>query len=223
MAQCKSCGNKSWVIRVNKAGDCSSCERKIKLESQQRIRIIQDSEKLILSSKNTRTIFVRYKVLFEHLEILAGYESRGYSLINPPAMSLLAHHLKARHDIAYRAIKSDLESIEQKAGLQISHKSKITDLNKALMKIAEWKKEFIGFGVDDLLGEEEDRLKRNVHSIQLETFLGEYEKAVFMGKKDKAKTQLKEALYFIKTDMIPDETQAQTISDIEAKLASLEG
>jgi len=208
-------------MSVNKAGECSSCEWRVKFDTNQRIRIIQDSQKLISNSKNTKTVFSRYKVLFEHLEAIAGYEARGYSLMEPSATTLLSGYLKSRQETASLTIKSEIESIEHKASLQISAKPKINDLNKALLKIAEWKKEFIGFGVDDLLETEEVRIQQNIHSIRLAAFMTEYDKAIFMGKKDRAKAQLQEALYFVKTDMIPDEQQVHIISDIEAKLKEL--
>ncbi|NLE21927.1 MAG: hypothetical protein GX624_03990 [Actinobacteria bacterium] len=62
-----------------------------------------------------------------------------------------------------------------------------------------------------------------VHGAKLGGFIEAAEKAEFKGNKKRALDQYQEALYFLKTDDIADDSQASEIARIAAKVEKLGG
>lgn len=221
MAQCKACGNKGFFLFLDKAGLCGRCASQMKFDFDQRYRIIEDSQKIIANSKSLKTILHRMHALEEHLTVVAKYEAYGTSLMTPPASAVLAHYADMKRGLIEKAINEEITAVYNKASVLLSIKSKITETNKVLVKIAAWRNDYAGENIDSLLNEEEAKAAKLVHDLQLKAFLEEAEKAMFMGQKNRATGKFQEALYFLKTDAIADEQQRGVVEDIEKKIASL--
>ena len=160
-------------------------------------------------------------VLTEHLTVIAKYESEGVSLMTPPANELLSRYTDKRKLLIEKDIKEQISAIYNKTSTFLSTKSKITETNKILTKIMAWRSEYSNENIEARLDDEEKAAAKIVHDLQLSAYLEEADKAIFMNQKSKALNKFQEALYFIKTDKIPDDYQSKTIAEIEKKIADI--
>jgi hypothetical protein len=221
MAKCAVCGKKGLFVSTNKNGVCNSCISLAKFDFNQRYRIISESQRIISESKSFKTVLSRIDTLIEHAQYIAKYEAWGMQLMTPLASALISSYSNKKIVLIKQFITDEIDNIRTKADIVISPKSKISENNKVLVKIAEWKKEFPGEEISAILEAEENTTHKIVWDLQLKTFLEEAEKAIFMDQKNKAITIFQEALYFIKTDEIPDDQQAEIIEDIKKRIAAL--
>jgi len=222
MAECKECGKKGFLFFVDKKGLCGSCGPKIRFDFNQRYRIISDSLELISNSKSMKTVMHRIDVLLEHANVIAQYEAKGISLMTPSANEIISRYSQMKLGLIENYIREEIEKIRTKANLALSSKSKIAEINKVLLKIAEWKSEYSDKKVSEILISEEESIRQSIHKMQLQLFIDEAEKALFMKQSKKALNKFQEALYFLKTDMIPDESQQDIIAHIEKKIMDIQ-
>jgi len=75
MAKCNLCGK--WLLFSSKFGLCDNCENFVILDLKNRIRIINDSERIIKTSSNPKTRLSRCKLLKEQIEYLLEYQRKG--------------------------------------------------------------------------------------------------------------------------------------------------
>jgi len=221
MAQCKECGRKGLFSFVDKNGLCAACAWKYQFDFDQRIRIISDCQKIIADSKSLKTKLHRIDVLLEHTKIISQYEAKGMNFMTPSAKELFSNYSQNKIDLIKNSIREEINKIRTKADLLLSPKSKISETNKILLKIAEWKNEYPDKKISEILISEEKTTTQSIHNMQLQLFIDEADKAFFMKQSTKALNKLQEALYFIKTDMIPDESQRDIISNIEKKIIDI--
>lgn len=221
MSQCKWCGKKGLFVSTNENGVCNSCISRAKFDFNQRYRIIIESQRIISESKSFKTIISRIDTLIEHARYIAKYEAWGMQLMTPLASALISSYSNKKIVLIKQFVADEIDKIKTKAEIVISPKSKISENNKVLLKIAEWRKEFPGEEISAVLETEDKNTRKIVRELQLKTFLEEAEKAIFMDQKQKAIAKFQEALYFIKTDEIPDDQQVEIVDDIEKKIAAL--
>jgi hypothetical protein len=78
MAKCNLCGK--WLLFPYKFGLCDDCENFVILDLKNRIRIINDSERIIKTSNNPKTRSSRCKLLKEQIEYLLEYQRKGVDI-----------------------------------------------------------------------------------------------------------------------------------------------
>ena len=83
MAQCIWCEKKGLFLSVDRNKLCRNCQATIYFDVQQRLRIIQDSQKLIEKSKNFKTRIGRIDTLLEHIQALKKYEEKNITTLEP--------------------------------------------------------------------------------------------------------------------------------------------
>ena len=83
MGQCVWCGSKSIFLSVDKNKLCSKCRSSIYFDIQQRLRIIEESQKIIEKTENFRTLLHRIETILEHVQVLKTYEKKDISTVIP--------------------------------------------------------------------------------------------------------------------------------------------
>lgn len=218
MATCKYCGRSGFFLSVSKDGLCNSCSPIVLMDVQNKLRIINDSSRIIDESKNLKTKLSRCALIIQMATELLDYENKGIKVINPTPSVFIETYKNNRDEIILESIKQAIERAISKTKLAVTTKTKINELNKVLLLIQENKDELMDSSKTDLL---EKELLEKKHKIQLDGFLEEAKKAAFKGQKKKALDQYKEALYFLKTDDIDDNLQKGYIKTINQKITEL--
>jgi len=78
VAKCNLCGK--WLLFPSKFGLCDDCENFVILDLKNRIRIINDSERIIKTSNNPKTRLSRCKLLKEQIEYLLEFQRKGVDI-----------------------------------------------------------------------------------------------------------------------------------------------
>lgn len=218
MPQCKYCGKSGFFLSVTLNGLCQQCNYIFVMDLKQRARIMQESYKIIDNSKNLSTKLSRCDTIIQHAEELLRYEQKGIPTIQPSPSELITKTKQVKEDIIIKSLEEDLERAMDKAALASTQSTKTSDLNKVILKIRDFKEILID---NNKINEIEKRANDLRHKIQLEGFLEAAKKAEFKGQKSKAIDQYQEALYFLKSDNIDDESQKEKIEEIENKIKEL--
>lgn len=221
MGQCVWCGRKGIFISVDRNNLCRNCQPTIYLDIQQRSRIIEESQKLVEKSENFKTRIHRIDVISEHVQPLKEYEEKNISTITPLPSECEKYYIDLKNELIYENITSEIEKIMNKAKIALSAKTKMTEANKAVLKIIERKKELQDEDKINNLHKSEKEIKNFMHETQLNEFLEEAKKAEFKGQKSKALDKYQEALYFLQTDEVDDSLQKEKIDGIKSKISEL--
>ncbi len=220
MGQCKWCSRSGWFLSLNSSGLCNNCAPLVSLDASQRIRILNDSLKIVTESKNLDTRLSRLDLLLEHANALLKYEQRGISVTDPPPSYFINKFGKMRDQIIIETLKADIDTASYKAAVAASTTAKINTLSKMLLRIREYKSRADNPSSLDQL---EKQVQSEIQRIQLHGYLDSAKKYEFKGQKKKALDQYYEALYLLRHDDVDDSLQKEQISFIESKIAELGG
>jgi len=212
MAQCIWCGGKSLFLSVDKNKLCRNCQGKIYFDLQQRIRIIQDSQKLIEKSKNFNTRIGRIDTLLEHVQALKKYEDKNITTLELPPSEVEKAYLRIRSELIFEDINEEIDKIMNKAKLGLTPRTKMNEANKALVKINERRREIQEEDKITVIEKKEKEIKTFIHKTQLNEYIEEAKKAEFKGQKSKALDKYQEALYFL---------QKENIDELKTKISEL--
>lgn len=218
MPECKWCGKKSIFLSINSDGLCSTCANSISFDVKQNLKIISDSLNLIKNSKNIDTKLSRCDLIMEKARSLKKYENKNIKTIDPSPSVLIEQIYNLKDQIIFEQINNMINELKNKDEITLPIKSKISEANKILTKIIEYKKYAMNI---DKVEEYENKIKKYIIEAQLNMYLEEAKKAEFIGNKKKAIEKYKEALYYLKTDKIDDSLQQDKIKEIELKITEL--
>ena len=218
MGECKLCNKKGFLFFVNENGLCSNCQSIVLNEIKQTMRVINDCVKLINESKNMKTRLSRCDVLLKCANDLLEYEKMGIPTINPNPSEFIADYTNTRDQIIMDDISINVEKLVMKSEIIGTSRAAINEINKAIIKIREGKKELLDQSKLDQIEQQVLNLK---HKTQLNTYLDLAHKAEFKGQTKKALEQYQEALYFLQTDKIDNSLQKEKIDEIKAKISEL--
>ena len=219
MGECRLCKRKGLFLSVNANGLCKACNPIVVMDVQQRGRIIDDSMKLVASSKKMGTRLSRCDLLLEHAAALTEYENKGIPTISPAPSQLLREYTSTRDQIILEGVQEEVEKALTKAEIATTTRTAITEANKGLLKIREGKRELRD---KSKLNQLESRVRNFTHRAQLKGYLETARKAEFKGQKKKAIDQYQEALFFLRNDEINDSFQKDMIGKIQRKIKQLE-
>lgn len=218
MATCVWCGKKGFFVLVNNEGFCKNCED-VHMVVKRHLEIIQESQKIVLSSKNINTKLSRLDVIIDNAKSISKYEEKIPGIVSPSTSEIIRVCLSDKKEIILESVYSTVSKHQNKAELAVTLKSKINELNKILLKLNEAK---------SILGEYPQKLiiiersiRSEIHKIKLNNIIEAAKKAEFKGQVKKAIDQYQEALYFLKTDDVDDSSQKQSIAEVEKKIAEL--
>jgi len=221
MAQCIWCERKGLFLSVDRNKLCRNCQATIYFDFQQRLRIIQDSQKIIEKSKNFKTRIGRIDTLLEHVQALKKYEDKNITTLEPKPSEVEKTFFKIRGELIFENIMEEIDNIINKAKLGLTPKTKMNEANKALIKINERRREIQEEDKINVIEEKYKEIKKFIHETKLNEFIEEAKKAEFKGQKPKAFDKYQEALYFLQTDEIDDSLQKEKIDELKAKISEL--
>jgi len=221
MARCKFCGRSGIFLSVNQYGLCNNCATSISYEINSTLRVIQESIELVKTSKNLETRLSRADLVMKLAsEIVDKFESKGITVMDPPAKDLLRRYKEGRDDIIKDSLDEEYKKASTKSAVGTTVKTKTNPLSKVLIKIQDYKSQLMKKeSLDDL----EQKTNKDIHAIQLHFLLDDAKKAEFKGNKKKALDKYLEALYFVKTDKIEDIKQQDVILNVENKIKEMGG
>jgi len=220
MGQCKWCNRSGWFLSLNSSGLCNNCSPLVNLEASQRIRIINDSLKILSESKNLDTKLSRLNVLLEHANALLKYEQRGIPISDPLPSYFISKFGNMCDQIIADSLKDEVNMASSKAAVAVSTTTKVNMLSKVLLKIREYKARSSN---PSLLDQLERQVQTEIQRYQLDGYLDSAKKAEFKGQKKKALDQYYEALYLLRHDEVDDSLQKGQITFIENKISELGG
>lgn len=218
---CRWCGKRAgWLSPLTPNGVCADCQNAIAIDVAQRVRIIEDSSRLVDEGKKLETRLSRLDLLLEHARVLWEFERRGIPTVDPPPSAIIAEYRDKHDELILDSMGSEARSAIIKSDTATTTRTKLTPLTNALAKVRHHKAE-----VNDpiRLFQLEAELTARSNLIQLNDFLDKARKAEFKGQQKKALDQYLEALYFLKTDETDGSLQAEYIEGVEAKVVELGG
>lgn len=219
MPQCASCKRSGILIALNRNNVCRDCAPQVGFEIQDLIRQANLClDRASSSAKGSQAV----AWMSQHIETvrkLADLNARGIDTGVRNLDKQISDALLERDRALIRMSKEAVDKAVTKVETSASAKSKATALSSAIVKIVENKNLLTkAGGLDALERETRERLRQ----VQLDGFLEAAQKAEFMGQMKKALDQLREALYFIKTDQVDDAQQSGVIQVIQAKIDELQ-
>ena len=220
MAKCLYCEKKGWFLKLTANGLCDRCDAMVAMDVTQRSRIIDDCIGLVNEGKTHKTRVSRCALLLEHTAALTNYERRGIATITPSPSALHAQYKRRSDELVIEEATAQVRNALAKADVAVTTRAKVNAASKAVLKLREL--------ADDIsdpeqLGEFERQLQGFIHKTQFHAYLDEARKAEFKNQRKRALDRYQEALYFLKTDDIPDELQGEDIDALETKIRELSG
>lgn len=215
MATCKICRRDGLFLSVNQHGLCSTCNTGLAIEAESRLRVLNESVKIIESTKNLATRLSRCNVVIEQAQALIKYENLGIPVITPPPSKIAQTYLDNKLIFVKEGLLEDSRQALEKAKLASTTNAKVTALSKVVLKIMDYKREYTNVKDLEIM---ENGLRKAIQEIQLSAFLDDAKKAEFKGNKKKALDKYYEALYFLQHDDVDDALQRDSINNIEAKI-----
>lgn len=218
MATCKMCNRSGFFLSVNTYNLCTTCNAGMTIEAQSRLRVINDSMKLVDTGKTLETRMSRCDLVIEHAQALMKFEKLGIPVIKPLPSVIVKTYSENKIKILKDALIEESRQALEKVKLAATLNAKVSALSKVILKVADYRKIYPN---DNDLRIIENGLRKTVQEIQLTTYLDIAKKSEFKGNKKKALDNYYEALYFLQHDDIDDTLQSDAINTIEAKIKEL--
>lgn len=220
MATCRLCGKGGWLQSVNANGLCANCQPIVLTVVNSKIRIIQDSIRLVSESKTLSVRLSRCDLILEHTKSLIPYEEKGIPTFEPLPSVMYAKYSGLRDELVVDTLEKEFNACIEKALLSQAASAKVKGITKVQSRLPEYKSKMLDPKRIEPL---EFRIAAMLHEAQLSAFLEEAKKAEFKGNKKKALDQYYEALYFLRNDCIKDSDQQERINFLETKVRDMGG
>lgn len=217
MARCKWCDKRGIFLSVDPNGLCRDCQYLIE-EIQSRARVLEQSMQLAEKGKTFGTRLSRCELVIEHAKYLVAFERKGVPTVSPSPSQILDEFRSHRTHLIVSEAEIVVEKAFEKSSLASTVNAKERALAAGVLKLREVTQ---GLKKHSLVKPMEDRLRQEIHRVNLDGYLDAARKAEFKGNIKKAIDQYQEALYFIRNDDIDDAQQQSSIREIEVKLEEL--
>ena len=139
MAQCKYCSKKGLFLSVTKNGLCKYCEVKLQSTLQNNMRRIGDSERIIETSKNPKTISERLVFLIELLSEFRAFEERGIQVFNHSIDALIEDKACAGNEVLLKILEAKFLVTLEKIKTIKTEKAKINLFEKFVLEAIDFK------------------------------------------------------------------------------------
>lgn len=216
MSTCKWCGKSGFFLSVTPNGLCGNCNYPITLNAREKFRLIEDSIKVVMKSRNLDTKLSRLDFIIEQATYLLEYENKNINMFSTNPSVIIESAKKDKVEAVRETLSEDYSNLISKIEIANSFNTKINELNKFLLKIQNYK------GIQNFeINKIEKQIIDKRHELQLNNYLEAAKKAEFKNETKKAISQYQEALYFLKNDDIDDKFQKENIKNIEGKIKEL--
>lgn len=139
MAKCKMCGRSGIFLKLTRNKVCDTCNRILIMDVPNRMRIINDSVKIVETSANVDTIASRFDLIIDHATALLKYEKHGIKVINPPPSEYLKDREQERDDYIVKGFNRAYAKLQNKISELKTKKGKISNIQKFIDKLASFR------------------------------------------------------------------------------------
>lgn len=136
MVECLYCGHKGIFLSISENGLCDSCEPVVMLSVTSRVRILNDSRRLVETSKKMDVRLTRLDLLLQTARELLEYENLGIPTIRPLPSEYLAHYSNIHDAIVVECMEAEFDKMTSAK----ARNTRIRKANEVLLKIGETKK-----------------------------------------------------------------------------------
>jgi len=186
-----------------------------------RLRIINESVKLAVESKNYTTRLSRCKLAMDHCsDIKRDYEDRGITAMNPTATFILSKLRNEYPTIVREAVQQIVTDAHKKAEVASSATTKANAFGKAALALSKLQAEL---GDDSAIKEAEEHMRKAMDVVKAASLIDEGQKAEFKGNTKKALDRYVESLYLVLHDKTDDGEQRELIAMLETNITRLGG
>ncbi|MFA1820598.1 hypothetical protein ACDX78_10505 [Virgibacillus oceani] len=218
MAQCKYCNKKGWFLQVSKAGLCNNCHRPVIASLESVLKVLDESVKLVNNSKSFNTRIGRVDLAIEKCDDLYNeFWSKGITVFEPNPHEAKEKLLKEKEKIISDEIHNLVKKHIEKAKRAKTVKTKISNADKALDELLKFNQQY-NYENKEL----ENTIHAFIHKAQYDDYIETAEKHEFKGDFKKAIDKYQDALFFLKKDDIPDDSQKPLIDELEGKISKLQ-
>lgn len=218
MAKCNWCGKKGLFLRLTPNNVCNSCDDWLVQDVKSKAATINDSIKLVETSKKINIKISRCDLIVERSLQLKEYEDKNIPTLTPLPSVLAARYTEKKDDVIVSHIQNMFTKANQKAAVIDSPKSKISQFQKVLLEVQELKPKLTA---NSKLDGVEKQVKDAIHNVRLGDLMDKANKFEFKEQYKKALDQYQEALYFVKNDDVDDELKKKEISELESKISDM--
>lgn len=134
MAHCRYCGKRGLLVAVNVDGLCGDCQVEILQQVPQVVRIINESEKIIESSKNWKTRLSRCDDIDQFLKRFESYAERGIEVFSQPLRDCLQEDSDRRMNVIEETVQSLFEAATTKAETAATPRTRIPGTPSSLRR-----------------------------------------------------------------------------------------
>jgi hypothetical protein len=219
MATCIRCNKSGFFVSVNEKGLCNNCINTIRFDVQQKMKIIGDSNDIILKSKNIETIISRSDLAIEYILELSEYDQ--YKLFEINFSDFAKSFSIFKEESILKVLKTKYETVKEKLLTLSTVNSKVSQLNKLKMDVDKYYSLIKSYSGD--LNQFSALIDNEISLVKFGDFFQKAKKSEFKGDKKKALDNYYEALYSLMTDNIQDDQQKSLINEIKAKIIELGG
>lgn len=214
-----NCNKSGFFLSVSPQGLCSSCVNHIKIEIQQRLRIIGDSHNIIGKSKNIEIIISRCDLLIENLKELSKYDK--YKIVEMNFGNSAQSYEVLKEELILKNLKTSYDSIKEKLLTLSTTNAEVNQLNKLKVEVQKYY-HLIQRNAGDI-NQLIIVIDKEISKVQFDDFIYKAKKNEFKGNKKKALDYYYEALYLLKTDKVEDNEQLTQIREVQNKIKELGG
>ena len=205
-------------MRISEDGLCSDCEHLVRMDIEQRTRIIEDNKRAAETTLNPASKISKLDIVVEHLDALARYERKGIKTIHDSPSAQLDRSRADLRRLVFRTAKIELKAVLKEIGRQPSPEEKVKTLSEYRLKLESYDPELRETAQMKNL---EARVRDSIHRIHLNSALSEAQKAETSGMKAQALRGYKEALKFLNALEIPGPDALRREKIIHSKLSDL--
>lgn len=157
MTVCHLCNTSGRFLRTNSQGLCQACERTWAKEVKKYGRTIDESMKIIQTSRTLNERLSHIRIAMRSCQKLYAYEQRNVETITPPPRMMMHRLDRIQTEIIQSFIRDELAEASARSERAKSRAGKISPFDKILQKMAELRGELSD-------GREIEPLKREVRA-----------------------------------------------------------
>lgn len=220
MAKCKVCSKSSWFQSVDKMGMCDRCRPVHGEIIQNHCRIAIESDKIIRTTKNIKTLLSRIDVAHSSCLELLPYHKRGIPTLTISPDEMIRRLNAARVEAVEIEIRSRQFTAREKYRDATTDAAKLGGYGKAIEVLTGLMDQ-----VHDVSALESAifDLRRERDAQKAKLIVRKAEVQVAKGKEKRAIELLIEAMMSLKHDTTPDEYQQDAFRIIRAEIERLGG
>ncbi len=141
MTVCHLCNTSGRFLRTNSQGLCQACERTWAKEVKKYGRTIDESMKIIQTSRTLNGRLSHIRIAMRSCQKLHAYEQRNVETITPPPRMMMHRLNRIRTEIIQSFVCDELANASARSQEAKSQAGKISPFDKILRKIVKLRRE----------------------------------------------------------------------------------